>query len=175
MTATSAGGPGATPASSAGDTAASGPGGAAAGSSGGDLGEQSARLTATIRAAMRPHGGKRDSLLHNGSTMAAMAATTAATVIPDGHALWARVAAGIATFLIAVARALDFGARWRWHLNMRSRYAILLDRVDQAQLLPPGVRQEALSRIYDELSKVRGLERGMPGVGAVNQTASSGS
>jgi hypothetical protein len=130
-----------------------------------ELAEQAARLTESIKSAMRPHGGKRDSLLHNGSTMAAMAATTAATIIPEGFSLWGRIAAGAATFLIAVARALDFGARWRWHLNMRSRYAVLLDRVDQVALLPVDQRADALSRVYEDLFKVRALERGIPGSG----------
>jgi hypothetical protein len=133
-----------------------------------DLTEETARLRAAIAQAMRPHGGKRDSLLHNGSTMAAMAATTVATVLPVDYSTWARVAAGAATFLIAVARALDFGARWRWHLNMRSRYAVLLDRVDQTALLPAADRAEALHGVYQDLFKVRSLERGIPGVGAVS-------
>ncbi|WP_033313328.1 hypothetical protein RFN58_29555 [Streptomyces iakyrus] len=140
-----------------------------------DLSEQRARLTTSIKLAMRPHGGKRDSLLHNGSTMAAMAATTVATVLPVDYSTWARVAAGVATFLIAVARALDFGARWRWHLNMRSRYAVLLDRVDQAALLPAGEQAGALHRIYEDLFKVRSLERGIPGVSAFSNSLPGGS
>lgn len=141
----------------------------------GDLSEQASRLSISIKEAMRPHGGKRDSLLHNGSTMAAMAATTAATIIPANYAIWARIAAGIATFLIAVARALDFGARWRWHLNMRSRYAVLLDRVDQVALLPADTRADALSKIYDDLFKVRSLERGIPGSGTAASNLPSSS
>lgn len=131
------------------------------------LTEEAARLADAIKLAMRPHGGKRDSLLHNGSTMAAMAATTAATVLPAGYSTWARVAAGLATFLIAIARALDFGARWRWHLSMRSRYEILLDRVSQARLIPVEGRAAALNQVYEELFEVRALEQGIPGVGAL--------
>ncbi|MFF4629676.1 hypothetical protein [Streptomyces griseorubiginosus] len=104
-----------------------------------------------------------------------MAATTAATVIPADHAIWARIAAGVATLLIAVARALDFGARWRWHLNMRARYAILLDRVDKVALLPVNARSDALGQIYDELSKVRSLERGIPGSGTASTVQQAGS
>lgn len=140
-----------------------------------EWGERAARLTASIKSAMRPHGGKRDSLLHNGSTMGAMAATTAATIIPADYSLWARIAAGVATFIIAVARALDFGARWRWHLNMRSRYAVLLDRVDQVALLPTDQRSDALSKVYDDLFKVRALERGIPGSGTVVGAPQNGS
>lgn len=131
-----------------------------------DLSQEASHLAAGIRKAMRPHGGKRDSFLHNGTTMAAMAATTAATVIPEDHALWVRISAGVATFLIAVARALDFGARWRWHLTMRARYAVLLDRVEKVSLLPPGARADALARIYDDLAEVRSLEQGIPGSGS---------
>ena len=131
-------------------------------------------LRKRVQAAARPHGGKRDLLLHNGSTMAAMAATTTATVLPVAYSTWARAAAGVATFMIAVGRALDFGSRWRWHLNMRARYAVLLDRIDQVGLLPYEERAKALSAIYDDLAKVRALERTIPGSGNASGPAAPG-
>ncbi|MEU8604727.1 hypothetical protein [Streptomyces parvulus] len=140
-----------------------------------ELADHTARLTTSIQRAIRPHGGLRDSLLHNGITMISMAATTAATIIPGDQSIWARISAGIATLLIAVARALDFGARWRWHLNMRSRYEVLLDRVDKVSLLPVDERRAALVQVYDDLAKVRSLERGIPGSGTASSISQPGS
>ncbi|MFD4409174.1 hypothetical protein [Streptomyces sp. NPDC058475] len=122
-------------------------------------------LRATLEAAARPHarGARIDSAWHNAGTGLALAATTAATILPSNHSSWARVAAGAATFLIALLRALDFGSRWRWHLNMRARYTSLVDRVDRVAVLPADRRPEALAQLYDELAKIRGQERAVPG------------
>ncbi|MCI3934525.1 hypothetical protein [Streptomyces sp. AN091965] len=132
-------------------------------------------LRATLREAARPHarGARVDSAWHNGGTGLALAATTAATVLPVGYSTWARVAAGVATFLIALLRALDFGSRWRWHLNMRARYTSLVDRVDRVAVLPPDQRAEALRQLYDDLSKIRAQERAIPG--SASGIAASGS
>ncbi|MEU9455840.1 hypothetical protein [Streptomyces sp. NPDC048277] len=69
----------------------------------------------------------------------------------------------MATFLIALLRALDFGSRWRWHLSMRARYTSLVDRVDRVAVLPPDQRSEALAQLYDELARIRAQERAIPG------------
>ncbi|MEV7393400.1 hypothetical protein [Streptomyces sp. NPDC091215] len=129
------------------------------------LAQAAGNLRATVQRAARPHAraARIDSTWHNAGTGLALAATTAATILPSNFALWARVASGVATFLIALLRALDFGSRWRWHLNMRSRYASLVDRVDRVAVLPPDQRAEALAQLYDELARIRAQERAIPG------------
>jgi hypothetical protein len=124
-------------------------------------------LHRTLSQAVRSHqrGARTDSIWHNGGTMLALAATTTATVLPTAYSGWARAAAGLATFLIALARALDFGTRWRWHLNMRSRYQVLLDKTEQVLVLPADEQGAVVRQIYDELAKVRTQERAIPGTG----------
>lgn len=122
-------------------------------------------LRATLQKAVRPHAraARIDSAWHNAGTDLALAATTAATLLPSNFAMWARVASGLATFLIALVRALDFGSRWRWHLNIRARCTSLVDRVDRVAVLPPDQRSEALAQLYDELARIRAQERTIPG------------
>jgi hypothetical protein len=88
-----------------------------------------------------------------------------ATILPVDYSNWARAAAGVATFLIAVSRALDFGSRWRWHLDMKARYFALLDKIEQVSLLPADQQQAALIGIYEALAEARSLERTIPGSG----------
>ncbi len=111
------------------------------------------------------HSPKGDSFYHNGGTILALAATGAATIIPTSHAVWAKVAAAIATFVIALARALDFGGRWRWHIEMRNAYQALIDRTDELNVLPDADRLAAIKNIYDKLEKLRVRENGIPGAG----------
>lgn len=111
------------------------------------------------------HSPTGDSFYHNGGTVLALAATGAATIIPTSHAVWAKVAAAIATFIIALARALDFGGRWRWHIEMRNSYQALIDRTDELNVLPDADRLAAIKNIYDRLEKLRVRENGIPGAG----------
>lgn len=122
-------------------------------------------LRDTLSAAMRKHSPKGDSFYHNGGTVLALAATGAATIIPTSHAVWAKIAAAIATFIIALARALDFGGRWRWHIEMRNAYQGLIDRTDELNVLPDADRLAAIKTIYDRLEKLRVRENGIPGAG----------
>jgi hypothetical protein len=114
---------------------------------------------------MVTHSTFRDSFYHNGGTVLALAATGAATIIPTSHALLAKIAAGIATLIIALARALDFGGRWRWHLEMRNAYQALIDRADEVHVLPDADKLAAMKAIYDKLEKLRTRESGIPGAG----------
>jgi len=129
-------------------------------------------LRKTLQKELKTHSPTRDSVYHNGGTLVALLATSAATVIPTSHAFWAKVAAAVATFVIALARALDFGGRWRWHLEMRNGYQALLDRTDELSVLPDDEKLPAMKSIYDKLEKMRAKENGIPGVGGT--TASAG-
>lgn len=124
-------------------------------------------LRARIESASKPHRRDiwRNSKAHNGGTALAIAATTAATVMPVDLSTWARVASGVGTFLIAISRVLDFGSRWRWSVSMNSRYTVLLDQLDRVTVLPPGERKAALIKVYDALANVRAAEDSVPGAG----------
>jgi hypothetical protein len=124
-------------------------------------------LRERIEEAIRPHRRDiwRNSKAYNGGTALAIAATTAATVIPANLVTWARIASGLGTFLIAISRALDFGTRWRWSVNMNARYTVLLDKLDRVAVLPISDRRRALVDVYDALAKTRALEESIPGTG----------
>lgn len=124
-------------------------------------------LRTSVARATRPHkrASKIDSWCHNYGTGLALAATATATILPVEYSIWARIASGCATFLIAFLRALDFGARWRWHVDMYAEYATLLDRIEAVSVTPPDRRGVALERIYGELVRIRGREKLIPGTG----------
>ena len=122
-----------------------------------------AQLRGTLEAAMRSHSPRWDSVYHNGGTVLALAAAGTATVLPESMSTLARISAGIATVIIAAARALDFGGRWRWHIEMRNAYMSLLDRVDALAVLPHADQGPAAVRIYDDLAALRTRENGIPG------------
>jgi hypothetical protein len=127
--------------------------------------ECSAYLRKELKADVADHKRKSaaDSVYHNLGTAIALAATTTATVLPASLSTWARIASGLATFLIALARALDFGARWRWHLRMKAKYTGMLYRVEKVQLLPSDEQSSALQLIFDELVALHKDEAGIPG------------
>jgi hypothetical protein len=129
------------------------------------------KLRDQLAAAMKAHSPRTDSFFHNGGTALALATTTAATIIPSDAWLWPKIAAGAATFIVALARALDFGSRWRFHIDMRANYAALLDRVDEVSVLPASEQLAATKRIYDNLEKLRLREGAMPGAGTTSATS----
>jgi hypothetical protein len=124
------------------------------------------QLRGEIQRNVGRHSARSDSIYHNGGTVLALAATAAATIIPSEHFIWAKVCAAVATFIIAVTRALDFGGRWRFHIEMQASYVALLDRLDEIDFLPESERLAAIKRIFDTLERLRAREGGIPGAGA---------
>ena len=110
------------------------------------------------------HHTRPDAYSYNIATVVALAATTAATIIP--YQIWAKVAAAVATFLIAITRAIDLAGRWRWRWEMRMGYQILLDRIDEIKLLPENEKLAAIRAVYDQLEELRKRESGIPGTAA---------
>src|SRR5206468_396252 len=93
-------------------------------------------LRETLVKELKEHSPTMDSIYHNGGTLLALMATGAATIIPASYSFWIKVSAAIATFIIALTRALDFGGRWRWHIEMKNGYQALIDRTDELRVLP---------------------------------------
>jgi hypothetical protein len=124
------------------------------------------KLRAELAENVKQHSPRGDSFYHNGGTVLALAATATATLLPMSLSIWARVASAIATFVIALSRALDFGGRWRWHLQMSNSYKALIDRVDELNVLPEADRPAAVKKIFDDLVDLRSKENSIPGAGA---------
>jgi len=123
------------------------------------------KLRYELERSVSAHSTRGDSFFHNGGTAIALAATGTATLLPSSLSIWARVASAIATFVIAISRALDFGGRWRWHLQMRNSYTALIDRVNELEVLPEADRPAAAEKIYEDLVALRTKENAIPGAG----------
>ncbi len=82
----------------------------------------------------------------------------------------AKVASAIATFVTALSRALDFGGRWRWHIQMRNAYRALIDRVNGLAVLPDADRPAAAKKIFEDLATLRAKENAIPGAGAATES-----
>jgi rhamnogalacturonyl hydrolase YesR len=117
---------------------------------------------------IKRHASWSDSLYLNGGTVLALAATGTATLLPSSLSMWAKIASAMATFVIALSRALNFGGRWRFHVQMSNAYQGLLDRVNQLDVLPEGERNAAAAKIFDDLVKLRTKENARPGAGAAD-------
>ena len=129
----------------------------------GDFEEAIEKLRHDLNRCVKAHSPRADSLYHNGGTVIALAATGTATILPTSLSLYAKIAAAVATFVIALSRSLDFGGRWRWHLEMRNAYTALLDRVAQLDVLPEPERAEAAKRVFDDVAALRARENTIPG------------
>jgi hypothetical protein len=118
-----------------------------------------------------------DSLWYNGGTVVILLCTGAAsfmpTVLPCKVSL-AQTLAAIGAFLVALERALSFGARWRFHKEMDGAYNALLDMLTfyQAtdQSLSPAERHKYLQDFTRELYVVRRREAGIPGSGTESRS-----
>jgi hypothetical protein len=111
---------------------------------------------------------KTDAILYNGGTVAVLLATSTATLLPDnlGRFFWIpKVLTGFAAFWVALERALSFGARWRFHVEMLNGYRTIEDMIDFYKLLPADERPKYLQDIFRELYTLRRREAGIPGSG----------
>lgn len=123
------------------------------------------KLRITLDECVKAHSPREDSIYHNGGTVVALAATATATLLPSSLSFWAKVASAVATFVIALSRALDFGGRWRWHTQMRNAYKALIDRIDELDVLPDADRNAAEIKIFEDLVTLRAKENTIPGAG----------
>ena len=128
------------------------------------------KLRGELAKDVKAHSPRKDSIYHNGGTVIALAATGTATLLPMSLSIWAKVASAIATFVIALSRALDFGGRWRWHIQMRNAYRVLIDRVNGLAVLPDADRPTAAQKIFEDLATLRAKENSIPGAGAATES-----
>ncbi|MER7457488.1 hypothetical protein [Micromonospora sp. NPDC126480] len=123
-----------------------------------------APLEESIRSCIQQHDPRLDSVLFNGGTVLALAATISATAVTwSGSLSWLpRALTGFAAFLIGLERALNFGERWRYHRRRRDAYQSLLDRLNLARAVKGPKREELLDRLVDDLDRLRTSEGDIP-------------
>ncbi len=112
------------------------------------------------------HDKRGDGFRFNYGTAFVLFATVSATLIPTEPTwlLWcAKVLTGFAAFWVALERVLNFGARWRYHIEMQSSYQSVLDELNIIPLLDERERNEALQNIRAELRVLRKRAPQIPG------------
>lgn len=126
---------------------------------------QAAPLHTELVDLVKNHSASADSFFYNGGTVIALLATGAATVLASTRPLLAAICSGSAAFVIAVSRALNFGGRWRWHLQRQNAYRRLIYHLNEVTLLPPEQQTAELRGIYDALIREKGFDDRIPGSG----------
>ena len=112
---------------------------------------------------VRAHSGDIDSGMYNGGTIVSLLASGAAGVVATLQPIAASVLAALAAFFIAATRILDFGGRWRWHLQRRARYAGMIYRLNSSSLESTEDQRLTIRQMYDELSRERSNDGLLPG------------
>lgn len=103
---------------------------------------------------------------------------TAATVIPlvlstyssiaanyPKYSVWVSIASATAALFIALERALGFGARWRYHREMKGGYRNLQDGISYVEVLPDDRKQSFLNDWWARLVALRAREGHLPNSG----------
>ncbi|HJQ27336.1 MAG TPA: hypothetical protein VKA60_25850 [Blastocatellia bacterium] len=124
-------------------------------------------LKAKLSTSIKEHSKRcfLDSFLYNGGTTAVLLATTAATFLPDSLGAWfwlPKALTAFATFWVALERVLNFGARWRFHLEMKNAYQVIEDMIDYSEHLPESKKEDYIQSIWQELMILRRREKGIP-------------
>lgn len=122
-------------------------------------------LKARLPGAKKEHQIKctLDSLFYNGGTAVVLLATTLATVWTSARWPWLpKALTAFATFWVALDRGLNFGRRWRFHLEMKNGYRMIEDMIDYYEYVPENKKEAYLESIWQELKVIRSKEPGMP-------------
>jgi hypothetical protein len=132
-------------------------------------------LKKRLQSAITEHSPTLDACLFNGGTLLILTLTALASLFSSKlfgeNDTWiGAVFSTIAGVLVAAERALSFGARWRFHHEMRNGYMSLVDMIDFANLLPSGPeKSKYVKDIWASLYALRSRESAIPGSGTSPQ------
>ncbi|MBK7357180.1 hypothetical protein [Propionivibrio sp.] len=128
-----------------------------------------------LQRAIDEHSPSLDAWCFNGGTLLTLTFTAASALFSSqafGEKLTfvAAILSSVAGVLVAAERALAFGARWRFHHEMRSGYRSIVDMIDFAALLPDGPEKAKYTKdIWTALYALRSRESAIPGSGTTPQ------
>lgn len=133
-----------------------------------------ATLRERLAASVTSHDGWADPLMFNGGTILVLMLTSLATILPtmlpkDSYTWAAPLCAAVAGLFVAMERALGFGARWRFHREMRFAYESILDMLEFYPILPAAERPKYARDIFAALYAVRSRESAIPNAGMNSQ------
>ena len=120
-----------------------------------------------IEQAVKEHSTLPDGFWYTTMTVLPLVFTTFSTVAAqhEGLSTWVSIASALAAFCISLERALGFGARWRYHREMKSSYRNLLDGMAFVNVLPAERRQAFWDDWWAKLLAMRGKEGDLPNSG----------
>lgn len=128
------------------------------------------RLKGRLEVAVEQHDSWADPILFNGGTILVLLLTAMATLLPsslpkDAYVWAAPVCSALAGLFVAMERALGFGARWRYHREMKSAYESIIDMLEFFPILPSPERPKYARDIFVALYAVRSRESAIPNAG----------
>lgn len=124
------------------------------------------QLSNRLKSSAKLHDVWLDPIFFNGGTISVLALTAAATLLPSTSYAWlAPMCAAVAGFCVASERALGFGARWRYHREMRFAYESIVDMLGFYQYIPRSERPKYIRDIFTALYAVRSRESAIPNAG----------
>ncbi len=128
------------------------------------------QLKVRLIAAANLHDVLADPVMFNGGTILVLLLTTLATLLPSIPSstpfTWAApLCSGLAGLFVAMERALGFGARWRYHREMRFAYESIIDMLDFFPVIPASERPKYIRDIFAALYAVRSRESAIPNAG----------
>ena len=131
-------------------------------------------LRKRLQTAVAQHDGWADPIMFNGGTIVVLVLTGLATLLPsvlpkEAFPWAAPLCAALAGLLVAMERALGFGARWRYHREMRSSYESIVDMLEFYPILPLSERPKYARDIFVSLYAVRSRESAIPNAGTNSQ------
>jgi hypothetical protein len=117
-----------------------------------------------------------DGWAYNLGTLAIVTLTAAATLASGdtfgGDTAWlGAIFAAVAGVLVALDRTLAFGARWRYHHDMRNSYLYVLDAIEFRALISPETRQQNIDKAWAALQTLRRREASIPGSGVIGEVS----
>jgi len=110
-----------------------------------------------------------DGTLYNAITGVVLLCTALLSVLPptqsESQMFWfAKGIAVLSMFLVALDRALGFGPRWRFHIEMQNSYRTLLDELLALERTSPDDAGPPLIKFRASLASVRSREHLLPGI-----------
>jgi hypothetical protein len=93
------------------------------------MSEELKQIRDRLEKAIKDHPTSADAWLFNGGTVAVLLLSGMASVFAANKSwdlAWvAGILSALSAFLVALERALGFGPRWRFHMEMRAAYRII--------------------------------------------------
>lgn len=112
-----------------------------------------AEIDRRLKQSIKEHSTLPDGFWYTTMTVLPLTFTAFSTVAAkiDGLSNWVSIASALAALCISLERALGFGARWRYHREMKSGYRNLLDGLAFVNILPQERRQAFLNDWWAKL------------------------